>query len=186
MNGLTNDFDGFVRNYNMHDMVKTIGELHAFLIEYEKGLSKKAATPQVLAIQGGRIQKPNKVSQAAKGKSKAKGMAVELEEIQDKDTSPFENTSENFVKAGSLETQEDVVPIQMQSMKDNQVWRLVDLPPNGKTVGSKRIFKKNTDMDGNVYTYEARLVVKGYTQTMGLTMKKPSLLLQTLELLGFL
>ncbi|GJY35920.1 hypothetical protein Tco_0421298 [Tanacetum coccineum] len=27
----------FVRNYNMHNMGKTIGELHALLIEYEKG-----------------------------------------------------------------------------------------------------------------------------------------------------
>ncbi|GJW96585.1 hypothetical protein Tco_0178393 [Tanacetum coccineum] len=34
-NGLTSDFAGFVRNYNMHNMGKTIGELHALLIEYE-------------------------------------------------------------------------------------------------------------------------------------------------------
>ncbi|GJZ75348.1 hypothetical protein Tco_0639813 [Tanacetum coccineum] len=54
-------------NYNMHNMGKTIGELHALLIEYEKGLPKNAATPQVLAIQGGRIQKPNKEPQTAKG-----------------------------------------------------------------------------------------------------------------------
>nr|GEW79175.1 protein CPR-5 [Tanacetum cinerariifolium] len=32
---------------------------------------------------------------------------------------------------------------------DNKVWSLVDLPPNGRTVGSKWIFKKKTDMDGN-------------------------------------
>nr|GFC93678.1 retrotransposon protein, putative, Ty1-copia subclass [Tanacetum cinerariifolium] len=36
-----------------------------------------------------------------------------------------------------------------QSMKDNQVWVLVDLCPNGGTVGSKWLFKKKTDMDGN-------------------------------------
>ncbi|GJS92759.1 retrotransposon protein, putative, ty1-copia subclass [Tanacetum coccineum] len=36
MNGLTSDFAGFVKNYNMHNMGKTIGELHALLIEYEK------------------------------------------------------------------------------------------------------------------------------------------------------
>ncbi|GKD08667.1 hypothetical protein Tco_1188352, partial [Tanacetum coccineum] len=51
----------------MHDMGKTVGELHALLIEYEKGLPKKAATPQLKAIQGGRIQKANKKSQIAKG-----------------------------------------------------------------------------------------------------------------------
>nr|GEY08490.1 retrotransposon protein, putative, Ty1-copia subclass [Tanacetum cinerariifolium] len=55
--------------------------------------------------------------------------------------------------------------VKMQSMKDNEVWVLVELPPNGKTVGSKWLFKKKTDMDGVVHTYKARLVAKGYTQT---------------------
>ncbi|GKA55114.1 putative retrotransposon ty1-copia subclass protein [Tanacetum coccineum] len=53
-------------------------------------------------------------------------------------------------------------------MKDNKVWDLVDLPPNGKTVSSKWLFKKKTDMDVAVHTYKARLVVKGYTQTPGI------------------
>ncbi|GJZ70575.1 hypothetical protein Tco_0634125 [Tanacetum coccineum] len=44
--GLIKDFAGFMRNYNMHNTRKTIGELHAMLIEYEKGLPKKAETPQ--------------------------------------------------------------------------------------------------------------------------------------------
>lgn len=57
--------------------------------------------------------------------------------------------------------------VEMKSMKDNQVWSLVHLPPNGRTVGCKWIFKKKTDMDGNVHTYKARLVVKGYTQLFG-------------------
>nr|GEW90203.1 retrotransposon protein, putative, Ty1-copia subclass [Tanacetum cinerariifolium] len=55
--------------------------------------------------------------------------------------------------------------VEMQSMKDNEVWVLVELPPNGKTVGSKWLFKKKTDMDGNVHIYKARLVAKGYTKT---------------------
>nr|GEX43444.1 zinc finger, CCHC-type [Tanacetum cinerariifolium] len=49
LNGLTKDFVGFVRNYNMHNIEKTIGELHAILIEYEKGLPKKAETPQLFS-----------------------------------------------------------------------------------------------------------------------------------------
>ncbi|GKC77644.1 zinc finger, CCHC-type containing protein [Tanacetum coccineum] len=56
---------------------------------------------------------------------------------------------------------------EIQSMKDNQVWVLVDLPPNGQTVGSKGIFKKKTNMDGNVHTFKARLVAKGYSKTYG-------------------
>nr|GEW46093.1 retrovirus-related Pol polyprotein from transposon TNT 1-94 [Tanacetum cinerariifolium] len=51
-------------------MRKTVGELHAMLIEYEKGLPKKAETPQVMMIKGGKIQKANKKSHKAKGKGK--------------------------------------------------------------------------------------------------------------------
>ncbi|GKA14460.1 retrotransposon protein, putative, ty1-copia subclass [Tanacetum coccineum] len=47
LNGLTKDFAGFDRNYNMHNMGKIIGKIHAILIEYEKGLPKNAETPQV-------------------------------------------------------------------------------------------------------------------------------------------
>nr|GEU43544.1 hypothetical protein [Tanacetum cinerariifolium] len=42
------------------------------LIKYEKGLPKKDTTPQVMAIQGGRIQKANKKLLNAKGKGKGK------------------------------------------------------------------------------------------------------------------
>ncbi|GJU96740.1 retrotransposon protein, putative, ty1-copia subclass [Tanacetum coccineum] len=53
---------------------------------------------------------------------------------------------------------------EIQSMMDNMVWVLVDLPPGCKTVGSKWIFKKKTDMGGIVHIYKARLIAKGYTQ----------------------
>ncbi|KAJ9535962.1 hypothetical protein OSB04_un000872 [Centaurea solstitialis] len=57
---------------------------------------------------------------------------------------------------------------EIQSMYDNHVWELVDHTPGRKTVGNKWIFKKKTDMDGNVHTFKARLVAKGYTQTQGI------------------
>ncbi|KAI3708868.1 hypothetical protein L2E82_38397 [Cichorium intybus] len=57
---------------------------------------------------------------------------------------------------------------EMQSMHDNQVWDLVNLPTNCKTVGNKWVFKKKTDVDGNVHTFKARLVAKGYSQTHGI------------------
>ncbi|GJS40890.1 retrotransposon protein, putative, ty1-copia subclass [Tanacetum coccineum] len=61
----------------------------------------------------------------------------------------------------------DARNVEMQSMKDKEVWDLVDFPPDGKTVGSKWLFKKKTDMDGAVHTYKARLVTKGFTRTYG-------------------
>ncbi|GKD78372.1 retrotransposon protein, putative, ty1-copia subclass, partial [Tanacetum coccineum] len=77
----------------------------------------------------------------------------------------------NNYKAAMLDPESnkwlDAMNAEMQSMKDNRVWCLVDLPPNAKTVGSKWPFKKNTDMDVIVHTYKARLVAKGFTQTCG-------------------
>ncbi|GJV30337.1 retrotransposon protein, putative, ty1-copia subclass [Tanacetum coccineum] len=112
--------------------------------------------------------------------------AGELEEIQDEDTSPSKNTSEIPMEVEGFEPPHeeealvrsynvrfesnkwlDAMNAEMQSMKDNQVWRLVDLPPDCKIVGSKWIFKKKTDMDGNVHTYKACLVAKGFTQLYG-------------------
>ncbi|GKG20987.1 putative retrotransposon ty1-copia subclass protein [Tanacetum coccineum] len=52
-------------------------------------------------------------------------------------------------------------------MKDTEVWDLVDFPLNGKTVGSKWLFKKKADIDRAVHTYKARLVAKGFTQPYG-------------------
>nr|GEY78346.1 retrotransposon protein, putative, Ty1-copia subclass [Tanacetum cinerariifolium] len=51
----------------------------------------------------------------------------------------------------------NVMNVKMQSMKDNEVWVLVELSPNGKTVCSKWIFKKKTDIDGVVHTYKAHI-----------------------------
>ncbi|GKB78067.1 retrotransposon protein, putative, ty1-copia subclass [Tanacetum coccineum] len=59
----------------------------------------------------------------------------------------------------------DAIKVEIQSMKYNDVWVFVELPPNARTIGSKWLFKKKTDMDGAVYVFKARLVAKGFTQT---------------------
>ncbi|GKD21336.1 retrotransposon protein, putative, ty1-copia subclass [Tanacetum coccineum] len=88
LNGLTKDFVRFVKNYNMHNMGKTIGEIHAMLIEYEKGLPKKAETPQVMMIKGGKIQKANKKSLKAKGQNRVKGKGKDKKEYISKPKNP--------------------------------------------------------------------------------------------------
>ncbi|GKF76067.1 hypothetical protein Tco_0225511 [Tanacetum coccineum] len=47
--GLRKEFDGFVQNYNMHSMGKTINELHAMLKLHEQTLPKNNA-PALHAI----------------------------------------------------------------------------------------------------------------------------------------
>ncbi|KAL4273414.1 hypothetical protein GQ457_13G015300 [Hibiscus cannabinus] len=49
---------------------------------------------------------------------------------------------------------------EMNSMSDNKVWTLVEPPEGIKPIGCKWVFKKKTDMDGNVQTYKGRLVAK--------------------------
>ncbi|GJT41046.1 retrotransposon protein, putative, ty1-copia subclass [Tanacetum coccineum] len=85
------------------------------------------------------------------------------------------NESANY-KAALLDPESNkwlnAMNVEMQSMKDNEVWDLVDLPLIGKAVGSKWLFKKKTDIDGAVHIYKARLVVKGYTQTYKIDYEK--------------
>nr|GFB96596.1 hypothetical protein [Tanacetum cinerariifolium] len=57
-------FQAFVQNYNMQSMEKKISEVHSLLIEFEKSIKRNrqpivgaSSTPQVMAIQGGRVQK---------------------------------------------------------------------------------------------------------------------------------
>ena len=51
---------------------------------------------------------------------------------------------------------------EMESMYENQVWTLVDLPHDRKAMENKWIFKRKTDADGNVTVYKARLVANGF------------------------
>jgi hypothetical protein len=57
---------------------------------------------------------------------------------------------------------------ELKSMDDNQVWNLVDLPNGARPIECKWIFKKKTDMDGNVQIHKARLVAKGFRQVQGI------------------
>jgi Reverse transcriptase (RNA-dependent DNA polymerase) len=62
----------------------------------------------------------------------------------------------------------EAMKFELQSMKDNQVWDLVDLPNGIKPIKNNWVFKRNTDMDGNLTVYKARLVMKGFTQVEGI------------------
>ncbi|GJS36781.1 zinc finger, CCHC-type containing protein [Tanacetum coccineum] len=74
---LRKEFDGFVQNYNMHSMRKTVNELHAMLKLHEQTLPKNNA-PALHAIRAGKVQKGNKHKKpqpqlAARGQNQGKG-----------------------------------------------------------------------------------------------------------------
>ena len=74
---------------------------------------------------------------------------------------------------------------EMDSMYDNQVWNLVDAPKGIKPIKCKRVFKKRTDMEGNVINYKARLVEKDIIKCKELTLMKFFLQWRCLNPLGF-
>nr|XP_043611639.1 uncharacterized protein LOC122583283 [Erigeron canadensis] len=57
LKSLSKDFEEFGRNYSMHSMDKTVTELLAMAVEFEKKLAKKTATPNCLMIKGVRSKK---------------------------------------------------------------------------------------------------------------------------------
>ncbi|GJU45117.1 hypothetical protein Tco_1202383 [Tanacetum coccineum] len=82
----------------MHNMRKTIDELHAMLIEYEKGLPKKAETPQVMSSRSGKIQKANKKLLKAKGKGKTNGKGKDKQVYIPKPKNPKPTAKEHLAK----------------------------------------------------------------------------------------
>ena len=57
---------------------------------------------------------------------------------------------------------------EMDSMANNQVWDLIELPKGAKTIGCKWIFKTKRGSSGNVERNKVRLVAKGFTHQEGI------------------
>jgi len=57
---------------------------------------------------------------------------------------------------------------ELESMKTNKVWDLVDLPKERKAIGNKWILKVKRKSDGSIERHKARLVAKSFTQEVGI------------------
>ena len=64
----------------------------------------------------------------------------------------------------SSEKWQSAMKSEIDSMNENQVRNLVDLPDGHRTIECKWIYNKKIDMDGNFHIYKARLVAKGFRQ----------------------
>lgn len=52
---------------------------------------------------------------------------------------------------------------ELESMKTNKVWDLVDLPPGRRAIRNKWVLKVKRKAYGSIERYKARLVAKGFT-----------------------
>jgi hypothetical protein len=59
------------------------------------------------------------------------------------------------------------VNVEIQSLKDNDVWDEIPKPTNRKIVDSRWVFKIEIDANGEIQRYQARLIAKGFSQLHG-------------------
>jgi len=57
---------------------------------------------------------------------------------------------------------------ELRVIERNQIWELVDLPPNKSPIDVKWVFKVKLKPDGVVAKHKARLVSRGFLQRAGL------------------
>jgi hypothetical protein len=56
---------------------------------------------------------------------------------------------------------------EIQALVENGTFKLVQLPPGHRAIGSRWVFKVKRNPDGSIERYKARLVAKGYNQRPG-------------------
>ncbi|XP_050919399.1 uncharacterized mitochondrial protein AtMg00820-like [Lathyrus oleraceus] len=57
---------------------------------------------------------------------------------------------------------------ELESIKKNNTWMLVDLPKGKKAIGVKWVFKVKANPKGEIIKHKARLVAKGFLQKEGI------------------
>nr|GEV60380.1 retrotransposon protein, putative, Ty1-copia subclass [Tanacetum cinerariifolium] len=103
--GLRKEYDGFVQNYNMHNMGKTVNEMHTMLKLHEQTLTlPKSNAPALHAIRAGKVQKGNKHKKshsqtAARGQNHGKEKNKQAYAPKPKIPSPpkRENPAKDFI-----------------------------------------------------------------------------------------
>ena len=86
----------------------------------------------------------------------------------DKDHDDDPNTFDKAMSDIDFEKWLNAMKSEIDSMHINHVWTLVDPPEGIVPIGCKQIFKRKIGTDGNMETFKARLVVKGYSQRKGI------------------
>ncbi|XP_074377288.1 uncharacterized protein LOC141718806 [Apium graveolens] len=73
----------------------------------------------------------------------------------------------SYKKAIKYHEWQDAIAKEFSVLEANKTWELVPLPPGKKAISCKWVFKIKRHADGSIERYKARLVVKGFTQKLG-------------------
>lgn len=87
----------------------------------------------------------------------------------------YVSTAETLINSNASETNEDALKREdsverknamhreIESLKENNTWKLEDLPQRTNTIPCKWVFRLKFNLDWNINKYQARLVTKGLT-----------------------
>jgi len=54
----------------------------------------------------------------------------------------------------------EIINIEIESITNNHIWELIDLPPKSKSLGYKWIFKRKMKVNGTIDKYNVDLLLK--------------------------
>lgn len=72
-----------------------------------------------------------------------------------------------YIEAAKSENWRTAMDEEIDAVKRNDTWELIDLPQNKNVIGLKWVYKIKYGVDGNITRYKARIVAKGYVQQQG-------------------
>lgn len=73
----------------------------------------------------------------------------------------------SFEEAVKSEKRRNAMNLEIESIENNDSWKLTDLPADRKKIRVKWIFKTKLNENGEIDKYKARLVEKRYAQQHG-------------------
>ena len=72
------------------------------------------------------------------------------------------------MKGSNSQKWKPAIEAEMNSLRKNNTWELVDLPHGKSAIGSKWVFKTKLNADGTINKHKARLVAQGFKQKQGI------------------
>lgn len=85
----------------------------------------------------------------------------------DSSSSKFPETYQEAIQRHDSAKWQRAMQKELDSLKENNVWTVTDLPRDRKALPCKWVFRIKYNPDGSVDKYKARLVIKGFKQRKG-------------------